>query len=243
MSQQEIPSSTEAAKAPVGERIPLARYHLITAGFFVTTLFAQYVLFLHYLDFLPADLRGLTNAFALVVYAVYSGFMVCIIPLGVVFVFGWLYLMDIQVDVRRLYQIVAISTIPLIVLMVGSIIYGSLFMKVDPAVSQRLTELSTLLLQDVNQKSTNSAAAKEIAELLKSQREKYAAWMRSFFYLAVAISCLICGHLLHRRIRLAAWKAILIPATFALSVGFVRRLATSASGQQLMDRLKELMQP
>lgn len=243
MSEQETMPSTEAVKVPVSEKIPLARYHLITVAFFVTTLLAQYVLFLHYLDFLPADLRGLTNAFALVVYAVYSGFMVCVIPLGVVFVFGWLYLMDIQVDVRRLYQIVAISTVPLIILMVGSIIYGSLFMRIDPAVSQRLTELSALLMQEVNQKSANSTAAQEITELLKSQRERYATWMRSFFYLAVAASCLVCGHLLHRRIRLAAWKAILIPTTFALSVGLVRRITTSASGQQLMDRLKELMQP
>jgi len=224
------------------ERIRLAKYHLIVLTFFIFTLFAQYIPFLKYARFLPEDYQMLIKAAALTLYAVQSGFLISAIPLGVVFIFGWLYLMDVKVDVKRLYQIVVISTVPLLVLMVGLILHAALFLKLDPATAERLSELSQAIARDIQQNNPSPLHTEELTALIKGQQERLAKPMGYLGYAAVALCCLLCGYLLHRRLKLKAVIAWLIPAAFAGSV-FILRIITTAGASPLADRLKDLLKP
>jgi hypothetical protein len=236
MSTAEIAA---AAAQPVN-KISIAKYHLIVLAFFLLSWSAQYAAMAKYLPYIPEKIRGLIQAIFLTVFAVNSGFYISVIPLGIVFIFCWLYLMDVQVDLRKLYQIVVISILPLLLLMLGLLIHSLLFLKVDAAISQRLTQVFNTVLENP-QSASNPAINAQMQDLIKA-RQQGSAGVKYFFYGAAGLSCLVCGHLLYRRLKLAAWRAMLIPVTFALSIVVVRTI-TSTGSSKLMDHLKEMIQP
>jgi hypothetical protein len=239
------------------EKIRLAKYHLIVLTFFIFTLFANYAAVAQYLRFFPEEYQKLGKAVILFLFAVQSGFLISAIPLGVVFIFGWLYLMDVKVNVKRLYQIVVISTLPVLLLMVGLTLRVTFFVELDPAMAARLSELSQATMQDVKQNVPNSPHAAELAELMKVQQEKVAGpavsmklpllgkvvefrRQQAYLYVAVILSCLLCGYLLHQRLKLKTLMAMLIPLTFVGSV-FILRTVVAVGSSPLTDSLKGLL--
>jgi hypothetical protein len=214
---------------------------LIVLAFFLLTWYAQYATLAKYLPYIPEKIRGLIQAVFLTIFAVNSGFYLSLIPLGMVFIFCWLYLNNVQVDLRKLYQIAVLSILPFFLLMLGSLIYTLLFMKVEPSVSQRLTEVFSAVLDNPQQTASDPTIRAKMDELIKA-RQQQSETMKYLEIAATTLSCLLCGYLLYARLKLAAWKAWLIPATFAVSIGLVRTIAAGGSGQ-LMDRLKTIMQP
>lgn len=231
---------------PPPDKVALGRYHLIVLAFFLINWSAQYSGVAKIFPYLPEQFRGLIQVLVLTLTGVNSGIEACVVPLGTVFIFSWLYLTNIQADVRQLYQIVVISILPLLLLSLGLLIYVLFFMKIDAATSQRLTEIlnyfNTALKNTNSQQKLADPAIKARMDEIIAGRQQELAVFKYFWFAAAALSCGVCGHFLYKRLKLAAWKAWLIPATFAVSIGLVRTLAAGGSGK-LMDRLKTIMQP
>ncbi|MBI3951383.1 MAG: hypothetical protein HY314_13110 [Acidobacteria bacterium] len=235
-------STTEIAtpSAQPAERVSLARYHLIVLAFFLLSWLAQYVALAKYLPYIPEKVRGLIQAVFLTFFAVNSGFYLSLIPLGMVFIFCWLYLMNIQVDLRKLYQIVVISILPLLLLMLG-LLLQALFMKVNVSMAERLRDIFGTMLENPQQTVSHPAIKAQMDEIIKARQQEFSG-VGYFSLAAAALSCLVCGHLLYKRLKLAAWRAVLIPVSFAVSIALVRALTTSGSSN-LMERIKSMAQP
>jgi hypothetical protein len=231
--------TTTIAKQP--ERIPIAKYHLIVLVFFAVALLSNYAFFFKFIDFVPEDLRGILNAIIFIMSFTQSGFLVAVIPLGMVFIFGWLYLMDVQVDIRKLYQIAVLSSVPIIVLLFGALLYVLFVLKIDAAMAQQLKDLSAVMLQEIKVNPASASSAEEWTALVKGHRAGYTAVMEYLFPGVVGLSCLLCGYFLHKRLNLVVWKAILIPITFGVSVAFFRMISSAGTGP-LKDKLEEMLQ-
>jgi hypothetical protein len=248
--------SVEQVAQPT-EKIRLLKYHLVVLAFYVLLLSANYIAILKFARYIPEEFRALLKLVLFGLSAFQFGFLMCVIPLGVVFIFSFLYLTNIKADVRRLYQIVVISTIPWLLMMLGASAQTVLLRGFDAATEARLTELSQAVSQDIKQKKTDSPHATELMELLKTQQEKFAGPMfevklpfggkvvqvrrqQVFVYVAVGLSCLLCGYLLHRRLNIKTMLAFVIPIAFAGSIFLMRTLTTTDSGS-LTDHIKELM--
>jgi hypothetical protein len=232
---------TSPQPAAQTDKSSLMKYHLMVLAFFVLSWVAQYAGLNKYLPFVPENVRGLLQAIFALFFAVNSGFYLSLVPLGMVFIFCWLYLMDTHVDLRKLYQIVVISLIPLLLFMLGLWLYTVLFMTVDPSVSQKLADVFSSMLSDPNQSTIDPATQAKMEELLKAKQQDTAN-LTPFWIGAAICSCLTCGHLLYRWLKLAAWKAIVIPAAFAVSIVIVRTLTNTGAGS-VMDRMKQLSHP
>ncbi len=219
----------------------MVKYHLIVMTFFLLSWFAQYAAFAKYFPYVPEKIRGLLQAIFFTLFAINSGFYISLVPLGMVFIFCWLYLMDVQVDLRRLYQIVVTSIIPLLLLMLGLLLYTLLFMPVESGVAQRLTDVFNTILNNPQQTASDPVIKAQMEELVGARQQDY-AFLKPYWFVAAGLSCLICGHLLHRRLKLATWRAILIPFSFAVAI-LVTRTLTNTGSSQLMDRLKGVVQP
>lgn len=236
-------SALQPSTQPITEvgKSSLVKYHLTLLVFFILSWMAQYAGLNKYLPFVPEQIRGLLRAIFGLIFAVNSGFYLSLVPLAMVFIFCWLYLMDTHVDLRRLYQIVVLSILPLVVFMLGLLVYTVVFTKVDPEVSQKLTEVFSTMLKNLNQQTVDPATQAKMEELLKAKQQETAN-MTPFWIASAICSCLICGRLLYRRLQLAAWKAIVIPTTFAISIMIVRTVMNTGGGS-IMDRVQQITQP
>ncbi|MCS6804407.1 MAG: hypothetical protein RMM98_02770 [Acidobacteriota bacterium] len=236
-------SAPQPSAQPVTEegKSSLLKYHLTLVAFFILSWTAQYAGLNKYLSFVPEQIRGLLQALFSVLFLVNSGFYLSLVPLAMVFIFCWLYLMDTRVDLRKLYQIVVLSILPLAVLMLGLLVYTVVFMKVDPSVSQKLTEVFNTMLSNINQPTIDPATQAKMDELLRAKQQETAS-LTPFWIAAAICSCLICGRLLYRRLQLAAWKAFVIPVTFAVSIMLVRMVMNTGGGS-VMDRVKQIVEP
>lgn len=239
MSTAEI--TTPTSQPP--DKVSLGRYHLIVLAFFLINWSAQYSGVAKIFPYLPEQFRDLIRVLVLTLTGVSSGIEVCSVPLGTVFIFSWLYLANVQVDVRQLYQIVVISILPLLLLSLGLLIYVLFFMKIDAATSQQLTEIlnyfNAALSNAQPQQSLTDPAIKAQMDRVIAARQQELAVFKYFSLTAAALSSLVCGYFLHRRLKLAAWHAWLIPATFVVAIVVMRTIVAGGSGQML-DYLKSL---
>lgn len=223
-----------------------ARYNLAVLAFFVITLTSQVLLAHQYIRLLPESLRGMLQAVVVLGFGVQSALLVAVIPLAMIFIFGWLYLSNVQVKVRQLYPIVVVAISPLIIFMFFSLAYLLTARSIEPSVRERMATLSQSLEQELggsgDPAKMNPARFQELGTILKDDMTRRWAPINKLIPLPLVASCLVCGWMLTRKLSLGTVRAYLIPATFIVSVVLVRWLSASPS-QQMFDRFKNLPHP
>ncbi len=235
------PSVNVAAK-----EASVAKYNLLIFGYFALIITSQFVLARQYVRLLPEELRGLLNAIMVLGFGVQSSLFVAVIPLAMVFIFGWLYLSDIRVRVRQLYPIVVIAVAPLLVFYIGAMVFLLTARGIDPSALARMTVVSRQIQTEIastnDATKVNPAHLEELGTLLKDDTTRRWKPIYRLVPLPLALSCLTCGWLLRRRLGIGPIRSYLIPTTFVLSVVLVR-WSTSESSQMLVDRIKSMVQP
>ncbi|MBI4470135.1 MAG: hypothetical protein HY650_12520 [Acidobacteria bacterium] len=234
------------SNAVSSQDVPVARYHAAVLGFFVVSLAAQAMLARQYISLLPSSLRGMLQTVVVLGFGVQTALLVSTIPLAMVFIFGWLYLSDTQVKVRQLYPIVVLAIAPLLLFMFFSLAYLLTARGIDPSVRERMAVISRTLEAEIagTQDATkmNPAHFQELGDILKGDMSRRWAPINLLLPLPLAICCLLCGWLLAHRLAIGPIRAYLIPITFVASVALVR-WATASTSQDLVEKLKGMVQP
>lgn len=235
--------STQSTATPL---IPVAKYNLFVIGFFTLILAAQIAVAQQYIRLFPTDLKRLFQTIIVLGFGIQGALLIAVIPLAVVFIYGWLYLSNIQVPVRRLYQVAVLALAPLLVFVVGSLVYLLTLRSLEPEVKTRIVALSSVVQSEL----TNSSDAtkidpthlQDLATFVRADITKRWEPIVRLMPVPVALSCLTCGWLLRRRLGLGPIRSYLIPTVFVLSVVFVR-WGTAGTSQQLLEKVRSLVQP
>jgi|DewCreStandDraft_5_1066085.scaffolds.fasta_scaffold00162_7 MFS family permease len=215
------------------EELRLRRYHLMVLLYFVGLFLAQYAVAYRYAGAFPAEWRGLFLMTVVMFFLFQSLFMVAVVPLGMLFIYCWLYLIDIRARARSLYAIVATSLLPFLVLLGLILIYVVAIMDVHVPPTSDIQKLNELIRAD-----------------LMSKRFP----VRGLGLAAAILSVLICAYqirqrlglsgLLRQRVRsgptwlqrvaervdLSVVVALLIPLTFVGSLYAFNRVGSALAG-------------
>jgi len=234
------------AETSVSE-VKLGKYHLIVLAYFLLIVLGQYLLAHKYIVYIPAEWQSLATVTAVVFGIFQSLFTVAIIPLGMMFILCWLYLIDIKPRVRSLYPIVVTSLVPYLLLLVLAVIYVTFFVKVNIQPAAEFEKTINLIKED-------------IANITRQKSP-----VARFGFIAALLSIGLCAYLLHERLKLKSlmaessklWPrwlvrlhervnlsviiAVLIPLTFAGSLFVFNRLS-GLIAVNLAEKLK-LPQP
>ncbi|MCS6816566.1 MAG: hypothetical protein N0A16_02790 [Blastocatellia bacterium] len=212
---------------------PLKRYHVLVLAYFLSVLMVQLAVAYRYIGLFPPEWRGLFAMTVLMFFLFQSFFMVAVVPLGMTFIYCWLYLIDIKARVRSLYAIVAASLLPFVLLLAISLIYVALIMDVRVPPTQDVQELAELIRADLMSKrfpirGLGAAAAiasvlicayeirrrLALGELLRRRIEQGPAWLQR----------------LSGKVDLSVIVALLIPLTFAGSLYLFNRVGSAIAG-------------
>jgi hypothetical protein len=215
------------------EELRLKRYHLLVLLYFLGLFLAQYSVAYRYAGAFPAEWRGLFLMTVVMFFLFQALFMTAVIPLGMLFIYCWLYLIDIKARARSLYSIVAVSLLPFLILLAVILIYTVFLMdvRVPPTADiQKLGELirADLMRQPFPVRESSMAAAiasalicahqirKRLAlrELLRQRVQGGPTWLQS----------------MARRVDLSVIVALLIPLTFAGSLYLFNRMGSAIAG-------------
>jgi len=130
----------------------LRKYHLMVLAYFLGVLLAQLLVAYRYADAFPSEWRGLFLMTVFMFFLFQSVFMVAIVPLGMTFIYCWLYLIDIKARVRSLYAIVATALLPFLILLAVILVYVSVIMEVRVPPTQDVERLAELIRADLMSK-------------------------------------------------------------------------------------------
>ncbi len=215
------------------EEVRLKRYHVITLLYFLGLFLAQYLVAYRYAGAFPAEWRGLFLMTVAIFFLFQALFMAAIVPLGMVFIYCWLYLIDIKARARSLYGIVTTSLLPFLVLLGVILIYVGFIMEVRVPPTEDIAKLTELIRADLMSKrfpvrglglaaavASTLLCAHEIRrrlalrELLRLRLQGGPAWLRA----------------LSQKVDLSMIVALLIPLTFAGSLYAFNRMGGAIAG-------------
>ena len=226
--------------------VKLTRYNLAVLAYFLLLMTTQYALAYKYLLFIPEKWRAVATTSTLVFFGFQALFMVAVIPLGMAFIYSWLYLIDIRASVKSLYPIVVTSLTPFYILLGVMIVYGVFFLQVSLEPTEDVQRLSEMIRADVDRQVRSGAFPLSRLGLV-----------------AAVTSILICAYLLYkrldlkslverqlsqwpswlslvdRRLNLGALIAALIPLTFVGALFVFQRL----SGLLATNVMEKLLHP
>lgn len=223
--------------------VKLTKYNLAVLAYFLLLMTTQYALAYKYLLFIPEKWRGVATVSTLVFFGFQALFMVAVIPLGMAFIYSWLYLIDIRASVKSLYPIVVTSLTPFYVLLGVMIVYGVFFLQVSLEPTEDVQRLSEMIRADVDRQVRSGAFPLSrlgmVAAVISIVLCAYLLYKR------LALRSLVTQHLsqwpswlgvLHRRLDLGAVIAVLIPLTFVGSL-FVFQKLSGLLATNVMEKL------
>lgn len=223
--------------------VKLTRYNLAVLAYFLLLMTTQYALAYKYLLFIPEKWRGVATMSTFVFFGFQALFMVAVIPLGMAFIYSWLYLIDIRASVKSLYPIVVTSLTPFYILLGVMIVYGVFFLQVNLQPTEDVQRLSEMIRADVERQVRSGAFP-----------------LSRLGPVAALLSILLCAYLLYKRLdlrplvarQLSQWPswlgaidrranlgaiiAALIPLTFAGSL-FIFQKLSGLLATNVMDKL------
>jgi hypothetical protein len=231
------------------KKVNLLKYNILVLIYFTLALMGPYVLFRSYIPYIPSEWQWTLIITMFVIYGFEAVFLVAVIPLGMVFISSWLYLVDIKAKVRSLYPVVVTSLIPFLILLSLIVIFGLFFVKATLEPTQDIPKLAELIKADIDRQLTPrkplfSALAMvaslasvlicarqlhkdlNLKSVLASPLQTWPGWMQR----------------LHERHNLSAVIATLIPLTFAGSLFLFQKLSTLVSGD-FLEKLQNLPRP
>jgi len=218
-------------QAPVPD-VKLARYNIAVLAYFLLLMATQYALAYKYLLYIPEKWRGVATVSTLVFFGFQSLFMVAVIPLGMAFIFSWLYLIDIRASVKSLYPIVVTSLTPFYLLLGLMIVYGVFFLQVSLEPTDDVQRLSEMIRADVNRQITSGAFP--LSRLGSVAAVTSVGLCAYLLYRRLDLRSLVAEQLgqwpswlgvVHRRLNLGAIIAALIPLTFVGSLLVFQKLS------------------
>lgn len=211
----------------------LKRYHVMVLAYFLGVLLAQLSVAYRYMDSFPPQWRGLFMMTVLLFFLFQSFFVVAVVPLGMTFIYCWLYLIDIKARARSLYAIMATSLLPFLALIVVVLVYVIFLMETHVPPTEDVQQLAESIRADIMSKRFP---------------------IRELGIVASIASMLICAHQIRRRLALGellrrrieqgpAWLqrlsgkvdvsvivALLIPLTFVGSLYAFNRVGSTIAG-------------
>lgn len=226
--------------------VNLTRYNLAVLAYFLLLMATQYALAYKYLLFIPEKWRGVATVSTLVFFGFQALFMVAVIPLGMAFIYSWLYLIDIRASVKNLYPIVVTSLTPFYILLGVMIVYGVFFLQVSLEPTDNVQRLSEMIRADVDRQVRSGAfplsrlgpvaavtsilicayllyKRLDLKSLVERQLNQWPSWLS----------------LIDRRLNLGALIAALIPLTFVGALFVFQKL----SGLLATNVMEKLLQP
>lgn len=238
-----MPESNQQSVAP---QTPIAKYNLAVIAFFLLIMVSQAALARQYIRLFPADLRSLLNTLIILGFGVQSAVLIAVIPLAMVFIFGWLYLSNIQVQVRQLYKVVVLALCPLLLFMTFSLAYLLTASGMEPEARSRIEGLAASIQSEIADthdiSKVNPARLQELSVLVKDDVTRRWKPINRLLPVPLVLCCLTCGWLLQRRLQAGPIRSYLIPFAFTASVVLVR-WSTAGTTQHLGEKVKSLVQP
>jgi len=211
----------------------LKRYHVMVLAYFLGILLAQLSVAYRYIDSFPPQWRGLFMMTVFMFFLFQSFFMVAIVPLGMTFIYCWLYLIDIKARARSLYAIMAMSLLPFLVLIAVVLVYVVFIMEVRVSPMEDLQQLAESIRADIMSKRfpvrelgvvTSIASALicahqirrrlALGELLRKRIEQGPSWLQR----------------ISQKVDLSVVVALLIPLTFVGSLYVFNRVGGAIAG-------------
>ncbi len=238
MAETTVPSRTDQPA--------IASYNAMVVAYFVLGMAGQVALAQQYIRLLPAELQGFLRGVVILGYGVQSALFIAVIPLSMVFIFGWLYLSDIHVKVRPLYQVVVVALIPLMLFTASAYVYLLTARGLAPDTRQKMQSISAALQSEMSTSNDpsklNPVHLQQLAELLKEDITRRWSPINRLIPIPLGLTCLTCAWMLHRKLGVGPVRSVLIPVAFSVSVGLVR-WATAAPSQHLLEKLKTITSP
>jgi len=211
----------------------LKRYHVMVLAYFLGILLVQMLLAYRYADAFPPQWRGLFLMTVFMFFLFQAVFTVAIVPLGMMFIYCWLYLIDIKARARSLYAIVATSLLPFLLFLAAALIYVAFVMDVHVPPTEDVQRLTELIRADLMSKpfpvrelGTGAGIASilicahqirrrlALGEILRERLHRGPIWLRR-----------VSG-----KIDLSLIVALLIPLTFVGSLYAFNRVGSAIAG-------------